>query len=258
MDRVKQAGRWLLNLLAILIIGAGVYTVGRFLWGGIVLIAGSAHIDFGALFRATGDFLVHDTAAIWFSALATLAVWYATRNLVRVTNVQFANLGPLLMADLRLDVPVDVVSQSAYTWAAEDLGHTALRPYVDGAAVSYVYLAVGNRKTEPSTVAADVTVTVALYFGSANGQAPHPHTIRRSYRVEVLEPARYAFGPILNVGTLDAYLAVIEKVSYSDLSGRIRNAGWGRAVISKRPGMAPIYGDKIFKPRKGEFSDGHQ
>lgn len=33
----------------------------------------------------------------------------------------------------------------------------------------------------------------------------------------MLAPVLYAFGPIFNVGPLDAYLVMVEKVSYNDL-----------------------------------------
>lgn len=248
--------RWLSNAVAFVLLGVGLYVVLRWLAQLAALLL--SHVSFASYWQHGASFLRED-GALWISAIATLMLFVATRTLYRLTNIQLAIDGPVLVVNLTKMAPEPPINVSAYfqEWIEQDQGHAQLAPHLQGAP-NYIYLMILNTQNKRTAVAGGIEVTVALFFGSPTGMIPHPHVQRRVARSEVIAPETFVVGPVLNTGDLDAYLAVVESVEYRDVSGRRRTAAWGTNIILRNPGAAPVLGNKIFEPRKGEYSDGHR
>jgi hypothetical protein len=239
--------RFLLNVLTWVILIVGAIAILRFLWrfGGALL----SHVSLAGSWSAIVEFLRED-GALWLSAIATGMLWFATRALCRSTNIQLAIDGPALELNLSLMAPPQGTRASPYFWDLEDIQDVTLAPHVIGVPPSYVYLEIVNQQNKPTGVAGGVQATVSLHF--------EQHSVRRVIRAELIRPQTFVIGPILNVGNLTAYYAVVDKVEYRDISGRRRTAAWGTNTILQPPAAAPISGETIFEPRKGEYSDGHR
>ncbi|HET6274771.1 MAG TPA: hypothetical protein VFE16_02370 [Candidatus Cybelea sp.] len=254
-------GRGVLNFLIVALL-AGIFAFGLWtllakLLAALWVLTANMHADWGNLAQRCAAFL-HEPAAIWLSALATIAVFWATRNLTRVTNFALALKGPVLNVDLMTEAPPGPVPPYDPGFQAEDAADPQLGPYVQAGAFTPIYLRIVNSRSEPSAVAGRVKVSIALKFGSTNGRPPHPHVFRRAALASIVYPHHFKPGIVLNVGNLAAYEVVTESVEYYDICDRRRTAAWGINSLTLIPGQALIIGSRIFKPRKGEFSDAHR
>jgi hypothetical protein len=82
------------------------------------------------------------------------------------------------------------------------------------------------------------------------------HILQRKIQIDVVGANKSVDIPVFNVGTLEEYLAVIETVVYRDVFNRKRTGGWGMDAILKPKQGTLEYTQKLFIPRRGEFTDG--
>jgi hypothetical protein len=140
-------------------------------------------------------------------------------------------------------------------WASEDAAGT-LGPRNVTAAARYVVITVTNQQTRPAGVASKIKIKTRLWFGAPDDVAPHPYYIERMVEPAPLQAQAIAHGALFNVGGLANFIVAIEEVEYYDILSWRRTAavgtGYIRCVVSGE--LFPI--NRVFEPRKGEFSSG--
>lgn len=245
---------------------------------GLVYVASLIWRSFGDSVQATlrafssslGGTLHNGELAAWLTALATaalvaatIATWRATMVLARST--QEARQGPLLWVLLYPDAGVpgmphptdqqgNPIDFGSYPFEDDDAQDANLAPLA--AQPTYVNLVVMNRALTPQGLAADIEIDTILFFGATSGNIPnHPFVKRRTFRAPLTEAGTYLACRLFNVGNLPGYMVQIERVSYVDLMGRKRNAASGVGVLNLAPPGNFNLILRVFKPRRGEFTD---
>ena len=215
---------------------------------------------FVGLFTSNGD------GASWATAVATVALAFATLRLWRSTelfsqsaNAQLRADGPylnvvLLFDDTSLDPSGFPPHPYAKAWEGEDSSDPNLSPLIRGVTPSYVKILVLNRQAKPHGIAAGIKIKTKLFFGASTGAAPdHPFSITREVAIPVLEAGASVVGYLYNVGGLKGYAAMVEDVSYQDVTGATLGSASGVAWISKTPVSNESLA-RVFSPKKKEYT----
>jgi hypothetical protein len=110
-----------------------------------------------------------------------------------------------------------------------------------------------NEQTTPLGIAADITVELRLMFGVTDNVSKYPYMLDRVVNAPVIGAAKNVNGRIFNVAGLVNYTIVVRKVTYQDISGIKRSAGYGVGRVYRRVGREPLYIYTAFKPGKREI-----
>lgn len=141
------------------------------------------------------------------------------------------------------------------TFLVEDQSNPNLKKAIGTGAPYFINVIVFNRGTLPSAVAADIVIKTSIFFG---GQvAPHhPFQVNRDFTFTTLRPNVADAARLFNVNGLTNYQVQIREVAYRDITGRDRRSATGLGMITVDNGGPIETLVKLFKPRKGEYTDG--
>ena len=117
----------------------------------------------------------------------------------------------------------------------------------------YVGMQIINEQTTPLGIAADVTVEMRLLFGVVDNVTPYPYQLDRVVKAPVIGAGKLVSGRVFNVAGLLNYTIVVRKVTYQDVSGTKRSAGYGVGRVYRRIGQQPLYVSPAFKPARREI-----
>jgi hypothetical protein len=199
-------------------------------------------------------------------AVVTFVLFLATAAMGRAANIQARLAGPYLNVILVTDSMMAQHTQlkqwfqnlfvEPYGFAAEDSKDTNLAPLIANQQPAYVYFAVLNKQMAAHGVAAEVRITVTLFFGASSGSAPnHPFSITRQIQLNAVEPNAVLAGSIFNVANLGGYMVQATQVEYRDVAWKRRGAASGVGIINVTPAGTQIT-YRIFKPRRREYTGG--
>ena len=205
---------------------------------------------------------LHDQAALWVTAAATVFLYIATSRLTRATNIEHALNGPFIVVTLNLEAPAAPGAENPRTpayvdvWGAQDAAEPFLSRQNATSAPQYVVITIANGQTKTQGVANKVKVVAQLLYGAPDDVAPHPYTLNRTVVPVPLHASGYAEGPLFNVGGLPNFIVRISSVEYYDIMNRRRTAAVGTEVVRRIVSGKVFQNNQVFEPRKGEFTDG--
>ena len=248
------------TLLLVIFIGA--WHIGSFLFSIASGVLSRVHVP-PAIVSVTQDFIkteVTPQIPVWITAIATFFLWRATDALTKATQAQVAIVAPLLEISLSNDDPklpgTEITNhEDSYNdgWRTEDDNNSQLRPFIEGQSPCYVRIKITNAQPNVYGIAGKIQGKVALAFGAKDDTNPHPFTLIRVFTVPVIAGGKYVEGPILNIGTLPNFVAVVNEIQYADIQNRERKAAYGAGRLWKRLKGGPMLISQIYEPGKREL-----
>jgi hypothetical protein len=208
---------------------------------------------FGGLFvdldeHQTGHVSI-EKISILLTAVATIALFVATRQLQIATNREVAANAPVLEIDLlfpasELAGETGKVKPYLPSLAQEDESHFSSERLENK---NLLYLSVGNAQLEPYAPARDIEINVHLESSDLPESARSPlregipielargleRPWIRTLKIPVLGANSKELHPIFNVAPLGSFVASVKRVQYYDFRGkRPRSAAYGEMRLN--------------------------
>ena len=247
----RQILGWALLVLVVVLILLGAYLAVKLIIAGLVALFSRVSI-----WPTVGGFLksvVLDHLDGWVVAIATGFIAYFTIVLSKESKRQTQGARPFLFVVLTEEaqsVPTDPDYQFGNEDAAD--GHL-VQSHNSVPNARYVSMEIHNEQATPLGIAADVYIELTLGFGVNDNVTPYPHSLPRVVYAPVVGASKMVSGRVFNVAGLTNYTILVTGVTYKDISGIKRSAGYGIGRVYKRVGAQPFYQYTAFRTRKREI-----